>query len=502
MQNLRTSSYVIYAPIEPTPDGKNTLLVHGYTGAYDRVSDNVVSYLKQLEVKRGKPLYGEWVNDESVASNSTIEISEASSETLRRRGYLTELNVDEEETVFKSFVGMLHSQNSRTPSYIIMPTYNCNLRCSYCFQDHMRTNPFNQHLLRTMTRDTVDRMFLGMSEIERRHGIDPATFTRPMTFFGGEPLLRSSKEIVSYIISKARSLGKASFTAVSNATELDAYPDLLGPEAIAGIQITLDGPPDEHDKRRIYPDGGGSFEKIARNISMTLDLGVSVSVRLNLDKNNIDDIPRLAETMRQRGWTAYPNFSVYTAPIQVSNSKTDRATTFNSLQLDAALTKMRATNSDLVFIQRPDDRIISAARKIFHAGVTEDQPSYHESFCSAHTGMYIFDAFSDVYACWEKTGDPAIRIGHINMDGSVDLKVPVLNEWRDRTVASNPTCSKCRYALQCGGGCAVLAAGKNGSYHTNYCDNFASRFKTSIAEAYGDHRAGRSMQTADRVCDQ
>jgi uncharacterized protein len=502
MHQVRTSSYVIYVPVGPTADGKDTLLVHGYTGAYDRVSDNVVRFLKKREAKRDKPLYGEWVKDAHADDTPEAEISSVTHDTLRRRGYLTELSVEQEEEVFKRFAGILHRKNSGYPSYIVMPTYDCNLRCSYCFQDHMRTNPLNRHLLRVMSRDMVDRMFLGMEEIERRHGVDTETFVRQFTLFGGEPLLAGSKDTISYIVEKAKKRGEANFMAISNATELDAYPELLGPEGISGLQITLDGPPDEHDKRRIYPDGKGSFEKIAQNITMALGRGASVSVRINLDRNNIRDVPRLAHVLKERGWTSHPNFSVYSAPIHAANEKTSRKTTFNSWELDQELTRMRVSDEDLVRIQRPDDRIVAAARRIFAKGPSEQLPNYKESFCSAHTGMYIFDSFGDIYACWERTGDPSIRIGHVSHDGTVTLNTPELSQWRERTVASNTVCSKCRYGLQCGGGCAVLAATANGAYNTNYCDGFASRFKASVSEAYKDHIAGRSMVMADRVCDQ
>lgn len=56
---LRTSSYTIY--VDLPEDKEQMLLVHGYTGAYDKVSQRVATYLRSLEVKHPpKPLYGVW----------------------------------------------------------------------------------------------------------------------------------------------------------------------------------------------------------------------------------------------------------------------------------------------------------------------------------------------------------------------------------------------------------------------------------------------------------
>ena len=153
-------------------------------------------------------------------------------------------------------------------------------------------------------------------------------------------------------------------------------------------------------------------------------------------------------------------------------------------------------------IAQPDDGIKRQARRIFK-DPEHGIPMLRESFCSAHTGMYIFDHFGDIYACWERTGDPSIRVGHIKEDGTLDMNLPILQTWRTRTVTSNPVCGKCRYALHCGGGCAVLAQRKTGELHMNYCDGFSSRFRANVAEAYLDHIAGRAMVArSDRLCDQ
>jgi uncharacterized protein len=495
---IRTSSYTIYVDL---PDNEEEmLLVHGYTGAYDKVSRRVATYVRSLEAKNPpKPLYGDWT-PEAPIEGEVILPSQATIELLKKRGYFTQMNVEEEEKFFVKMTTKLHHLQSRLmPSYIFMPTYSCNLRCAYCFQDHMRTNPAFKHLLKTMQPEMVDKIFAAMPQIESGHGVpEDAEVTRNITFFGGEPLLAESRPIIEYIIDKAISLGKTKFSAVTNGTELEAYHGLLGPEKISFLQITLDGPANEHDRRRIYADGSGSFEKICQNITMVLNLGVQVSVRMNIDRNNIEQLPELADEIIRQGWDRYKNFSAYTAPVHASNEATDRKTTFNSWELDVALNKMRQEYPKMNVIRRPDDGLMDRARQLFEHR-SDPLPNLKASFCGAHNKMYIFDAFGDIYACWEKTGDKKIRIGYITENSEVVLNEELNQTWRNRTVITNPTCRKCRYAFSCGGGCAVLAMNHNGKFHTNYCDGFGNRFRASVAEAYQDFLAGTEMVAQQEV---
>ena len=154
---MRTSSYVIYVDLPGNSD--EMLLVHGYSGAYDKVSKVVATYVRSLELRRApNPLYGAWVSEPAL--DGAVQMPSAETlEILKRRGYLTELTLEQEEEFFKRIALKVHEMSSRMPSYIFMPTYNCNLRCAYCFQDHMRREPKFQHLLRHMSKE----MWIGSS---------------------------------------------------------------------------------------------------------------------------------------------------------------------------------------------------------------------------------------------------------------------------------------------------------------------------------------------------
>jgi uncharacterized protein len=496
---LRTSSYTIYVDLPDHQD--EMLLVHGYTGAHDKVSRMVADYLRAHEVRRApKPLYGEWSTEAATADGGGGEApSPAVLETLRQRGYLTPLSFEDEKDFFGRLATRLHERASRSaPSFLFMPTYDCNLRCSYCFQDHLRTDGSFKHLLRSMRPQMIERLFAAIPKIEARHGVAEGA-RRDVGFFGGEPLLAANRPIVEAIMEKAGP--HADFWAVTNGTEIDAYRDLLVPGRLDRLQITLDGPPREHDRRRIRADGSGTFARIAANVTMALELGTRISIRLNVDRNNLGDLPAVADEMVTRGWHRFDNFSSYTAPISPANDKTDKQTTLNSWELDQALTEMRAEHPNLRLLGRPDESLRARARRIFGGG-DEVLPQLKPSFCAAHSQMYIFDPFGDIYACWERTGDARIRIGHVAPDGEVELKIDQHREWRSRTVASNPVCQQCRYALHCGGGCAILALGQRGKFHANYCDGFASRFRASVADAYLAHVAGAAPERRhERVCD-
>jgi uncharacterized protein len=94
----------------------------------------------------------------------------------------------------------------------------------------------------------------------------------------------------------------------------------------------------------------------------------------------------------------------------------------------------------------------------------------------------------------------ACRADTEHASGRVDVGFDVGS--RAAAAPSNPVCRKCRYAVYCGGGCAVLAEGQHGAMHTNHCDGFGKRFRASVADAYQDHVAGTTRAvTADRVCD-
>jgi uncharacterized protein len=500
---LRTSSYTIYVDLPDDPE--TMLLVHGYAGTYDRVSRRVATYVRALEARPApRPLYGEWC-PEPASAGAVSAPSDETVRLLRRRGYLTELPVEQEEELFGRLVEKLHARDlHEPPAYIFMPTYDCNLRCAYCFQDHMRTEARHRPLLRLMSRQMADRIIAALPAIEADHGVVPGGggVARDVGFFGGEPLLAANRETVEHVVRQLQALGETRFWAVTNATELAAYADLLGPQAITTLQITLDGPPREHDRRRIYADGSGSFARIGRNIELALAQQVSVTVRLNVDRNNVGDLPELADEIVARGWNGAANFSLYTAPITAQNDKTEARSTFSTWELDGALTELRQRHAAMAVIGRPDDRLKYEARRLFSTAANLPQ-ALRSSFCSVHNRMYIFDAFGDIYACWERTGDERVRIGRLGEDGSIERSHGLTQTWRSRTVASNPVCRRCRYALHCGGGCAILALGRTGEFHANFCDGFQSRFRASVAEAYGEHVRGERLTVQQaRVCDQ
>jgi uncharacterized protein len=493
--SLRASNYTIYVDLEDDPE--HVLLVHGYSGAYDRVTNEVAAFVRSLDHRPPKPLYGTW-SDEPVVGGTPAAPSDATIELLAKRGYLTNLTRAEERTRFDRVARAKHGLDiAKMPAYIIMPTYDCNLRCAYCFQDHMRTNAGFRHLLRTVTPATIDRLVAAMPGIEERHGITAETRRpRSITFFGGEPLLAQSRRVIDYFMTSIRAIGDATFAAVSNATELDAYADVLGPDGISVIQITLDGPRERHDQRRIYEDGGGSFDRIVRNIDLALERGVHVDLRMNVDRTNIGTLPELAAFFAQRGWARSASFTAYAAPVQATNEHTERKTCFNSHELGEALKALRSEHPEMQAITTTDDSLRLLVRSMLRRR-GDPLPMMRASYCGAHNSMYVFDAFGDIYACWERTGDKNIRIGWIGEDGRAEFVEDRLKSWRARNVTSNETCAQCRYAMYCGGGCAVLAEDVHGTMFGNYCDAFGRRFRLSVRDAFRERDA--APQADERV---
>lgn len=500
---VRTSSYVIHVDLPDQPD--HVLLIHGYTGAYDVVTRSVAAYLRANEQGKHVPAHGEWPEEETVRDVSPP--SDATIVRLTNRGYLTDVSLADERQRVRELARSRHEgERQASPHYVLMPTYDCNLRCGYCFQDHMRRDPAYRHLLRAMDRPMIDRLLRGMDQIDAMHA--GSRKERKVTVFGGEPLLASNRDIMEYLVERICGNGGSIFT-VTNATELHHYLDLLRPDAISGIQVTIDGPPDEHDKRRIRPDGSGSFAAIMDNLVLAVERDVSINVRINTDRKNVDRLPELARAFAQRGLDKKSNFYAYAAAVHAVNENLDKKDTFTQYALTKRINELRAEFPEMHLIHRPADEVKRNIDRILRQQITPWR-AFRASYCGAHSVMYVLDPFGDIYACWERTGDARIRIGHIDEYGRVELirsvpqeppsdaakparkLLPVVGKpmiagvdaWRDRTFATNETCLSCKYAFYCGGGCAAEALDHKQEYYTNYCSGFQQKFRVAAAESY------------------
>ncbi len=440
-------------------------MVHGYTGALDVVSTDLYEMLQA----GGK--------DPTVLS----EIPEEIRERLAQRGYLTEWDSQREREHVWELSDTLHTMQSTQPIFMIVPTYACNFRCPYCFETWMyeKGAEWMNHL---MTEEQVDQVFEAIAAASggsHRQGAK-------ITLYGGEPLQTDTVAIVNYIVKKGAELGYK-FGAVTNGWQLEEFDNLIRAGHFADMQITVDGPASIHNKRRFRAGGEGTFDKIMQNIDYALDQGVAVRIRVNVSRENYQSLPELMGLISSRGWHRRRNFAIYAEPV----TGTEHGGKLSTIELYRYIAEQNQVNPDMEVLAMG-----TAVRgQVMGLLSTQGYFKFKGAYCGAHTGMMIFDAHSEIYSCWDWVGKPQGRVGSYGPDG-VQLDPVAWGQWFNRTIKNVPECSVCKYALICGGGCAVMAHDKKGTLYANYCDGIQGLFVRTLADTY---REWDSLQFAPLV---
>lgn len=181
--------------------------------------------------------------------------------------------------------------------YTILTTTDCNARCFYCYEKGRSRIPMSD----ATARDVAAYI------IRNSHGEKVS-----IRWFGGEPLY--NKGVISTICSLLAEAGVTyKSTMVSNGLLFD---DDVVAEAVQSwklkwVQITLDGTEDIYNRVKNFVDPVGSpFRSVLGSIRRLVDAGVRVSIRLNIDRHNADDLFSLAE-MLGRDFGGSPLVSVY-----------------------------------------------------------------------------------------------------------------------------------------------------------------------------------------------
>jgi len=169
-------------------------------------------------------------------------------------------------------------------SYTILTTTDCNARCFYCYEKGRPRRPMSDETARQVAQYIIDHCEKQKVSI---------------SWFGGEPLF--NKAVMTTICNKLSERGiDYSSSMISNGYLFD---DETVREAarvwrLKRVQITLDGTETVYNRCKSYIyKGGNAYQRVISNIHRLLDGGIQVTVRMNIDVHNADNLKELAEEL-------------------------------------------------------------------------------------------------------------------------------------------------------------------------------------------------------------
>lgn len=328
-----------------------------------------------------------------------------------------------------------------------------------------------------MTEKMVDKAY----ELIDKFAKD-GTVNNTISFYGGEPFLKKNSKIVKYILRKG--LGKnLKFGAITNGYELEEFKEFFGKGKIEKIQITLDGPPKIHNNSRYLYDGTATFEKIAKNISLALSKKVAVSIRINVDKKSINELNELDDIFQNNGWKDSKYFSAYIA-LKRAYGLEDKCNTF-SKEGDLAKEWIKIVNNS------PNSKIGTVdqgIKKVFSDSIINNTViRFKSSYCGANSSMYLFDPLGDIYTCWDVVKQKQCKVGEYFPEHKTNSAS--LNNWHVRHIGNIDQCTKCKYALFCGGGCEGQLYHDKEEFFSSYCNDFPNLFKKYLLHTLNTNKS-------------
>lgn len=388
---------------------------------------------------------------------------------LIEKGYLVDEN--EEEKLFRAeYLNFIDNREDDEIQIFYVPTYACNFNCSYCYQEGYGNEQFGEaDKLIAAFFDYLDKQFAG----RRKY----------VTVFGGEPLLpdAATRRKIELIVAEANNRN-LSLAFVTNGYALESYIPLLKTASVREVQITLDGPADIHNKRRMLQGGGGTFDEVVAGINAALENGIPVNLRVVIDRENMPRLPELAEYAVEQGWTKNPLFKTQLGRNYELHYCQDNAKKlYDRISMYQDLYTLIKENPVVLDFHRP---AYSISRFLFDNGEMPD-PLFDS--CPGCKTEWAFDYSGQIFSCTATVGKPGESLG--TFYPSVTLKADAVDAWQERDVTSIPECRSCELRLACGGGCASAAKNKNGSINSPDCRPVKELMSLGLPLYFGEQEA-------------
>jgi len=277
-----------YLEIQPLPNNSAKSLYYSTrTGEITLMSSDLLSYIRHKD----------W---DKINMNELLELTRS------------EILVCDDENELETILSFdAHSEDYKEALGVtIQPTANCQLGCHYCGQVHSK-NKMNDEVV----KKTLERI---------KHTLISKNYNKlNITWYGGEPLLALSliesfySDIFNFCIENQIEYNS---DIITNGLLLKyEYFEKLMNSKVSSIQVTIDGPKETHDKRRITKGGKGTFDVIISNLKTIVHSDLfekykpSIVLRINIDSTNYEEVPKLIELFKSE--RIFEKININFAPV-------------------------------------------------------------------------------------------------------------------------------------------------------------------------------------------
>ena len=323
----------------------------------------------------------------------------------------------EEDELLKEFrkrktVPITANSLTKLNNFTILTTTKCNARCFYCYQLHGKKK---EH----MTEETARKVakYIVDSTLENQQVF--------LGWFGGEPLYNPKViDIITTIVSSSNRNVRSSIITNGYLFDEKMCKKAVKDWRLMNVQVTLDGTEDIYNKTKnfIYKNTN-AFKTVINNIHSMLEYGLTVSIRMNIDKHNLDNLKDLVEFLAKE-FKDEKGFSVYVHEL-FDDSKTpehSKQVFENMEELNVLITKynLRSQGANV-----PD------TIKTIHCMVDDDKsvvimPNGQLGVCEHYENEHF--------------------VGHINDPYNIDKEE--LKRWREMSEFQD-ICEDCPYKPAC-----------------------------------------------------
>jgi uncharacterized protein len=368
-------------------------------------------------------------------------------ELLVRGSMLIPSELDELELLAGRY--RLSRHNTRHFALTIVTSLGCNFDCPYCYEDK-HPSVMNKEVRKTVLELLDEKL--------------PELFQFNVTWFGGEPLIgkRSLFALADEFIARCDKAGVVyESDIVTNGSLLDKETcNALQVRRVGSVQVTIDGPPEIHDRMRPLANGAGSFWRVVENLNHAVDY-FPVTIRVNVDAQNISHVEELLVILAREGLAG--RVGVYPGQIVGVN---DGAPAPSASYRAPCLTNRQFAQAELEFA--------ALARR--HGFARPSLPAPAGAPCTAvRANELVVGSSGELYKCWNSVGNRREVIGHIR-----DWKVANgrLAKWLRYDPFADPECRTCIALPGCMGGCAHHAL--DAAQYENRCGTFRHTYREKV----------------------